>query len=118
MTSLGVMATRRARLGAVAALVHRLSGLALALFLPLHFLSLGLALEREAFDTFIRWTDQSWVKVSEALLVAAFAVHMAGGLRILAIEFLGLMATHAGWIAAAFAVGLGFGLMFLLNAFV
>ena len=32
----------------VAALVHRLSGLALAIFLPLHFLTLGLALNGEA----------------------------------------------------------------------
>ena len=118
MTSVGIIRSKRARPGYVAALVHRLSGLALALFLPLHFLSLGLALEREAFDGFIRWTDQPLVKISEALLVAAFAVHLAGGLRLLAIEFLGLMATHAGWIAATFAVGLGFGLLFLLNAFV
>jgi fumarate reductase subunit D len=35
---------RRASVLWLAALVHRLSGLALALFLPLHFLTLGLAL--------------------------------------------------------------------------
>lgn len=118
MTAAGFISARRARPGYVAALVHRLSGLALALFLPLHFLTLGLALEQEAFDGFVAWTDRPAVKLSEALLVAAFAVHLAGGLRLLAIEFLGLMATHAGWIAACFAVGLGFGLLFLLNAFV
>ena len=117
MTVAGIIASKRARPGYVAALVHRLSGLTLALFLPLHFLSLGLALEREAFDGFMRWTDHPLVKISETLLVVAFAVHLAGGLRILAIEFLGLMATHAGWIAGTFAVGLVFGLMFLLNAF-
>jgi fumarate reductase subunit D len=117
MTAAEIVRSRRARPGSVAALVHRLSGLALALFLPLHFLSLGLALEREAFEGFIRWTDQPLVKISEALLVAALAVHLAGGLRILAIELLGLMATHAGWIAAAFAFGLAVGLLFLLSVF-
>jgi fumarate reductase subunit D len=116
MTSLDVIRART-RPGYVAALVHRVSGIALAVFLPLHFLSLGLALEREAFEGFIGWADQPLVKIIEALLVAAFAVHMAGGLRLLAIEFLGLMATGANWIAACFAVGLGAGLLFLLNAF-
>ena len=32
----------------IAALVHRLSGLALAIFLPVHFLTLGLAIQGEA----------------------------------------------------------------------
>ena len=41
----------------IAALVHRLSGLALACFLPLHFLALGLAIDGEArLDGFLRWT--------------------------------------------------------------
>ena len=41
------------------ALVHRLSGIALALFLPLHFWALGQALHGEArLESFLRWTDQ------------------------------------------------------------
>ena len=42
--------------------MHRLSGLALAIFLPLHFLALGLAIDGEArldgflqLDRTIRW---------------------------------------------------------------
>ena len=39
-------------------LVHRLSGLALALFLPAHFWALGQALQGEArLESFLRWTD-------------------------------------------------------------
>src|SRR5580698_9585131 len=54
----------------IAALVHRLSGLALAIFLPLHFLALGLAIDGEAkLDSFLRWTDQPLVKVSEGGLI-------------------------------------------------
>src|SRR5579884_3779986 len=71
----------------IAALVHRLSGLALAIFLPLHFLALGLAIGGGArLDGFLRWTDQPAVKISEALLVFLLTVHLLGGLRILVIE--------------------------------
>ena len=43
--------------GTWAALLHRLSGLALLLFLPLHFLALGLALEgAERLQGFLSWT--------------------------------------------------------------
>jgi fumarate reductase subunit D len=71
----------------VAALVHRLSGLALAIFLPFHFLALGLAIDGEArFASFLRWTEQPLVKAAEIGLVFLFTVHLLGGLRILVIE--------------------------------
>lgn len=67
---------------------HRLSGLALALFLPLHFTALGLLADQSRFDAFLDWTRSPLLKVSEALLVGALAQHLAGGLRLLALEFL------------------------------
>jgi fumarate reductase subunit D len=71
----------------IAAMIHRLSGLALAIFLPLHFLALGLAIEGEAkLESFLRWTDQPWVKISEGGLVFLLTVHLLGGLRVLVIE--------------------------------
>ncbi len=71
----------------LAAMVHRLSGLALALFLPLHFLALGLAIGGEArLETFLRWSDQPLVKLAEGGLVFLLAVHLFGGLRVLVIE--------------------------------
>jgi succinate dehydrogenase subunit D len=71
----------------IAAMVHRISGLALALFLPLHFLALGLAIEGEArLQDFLRWSDQPLVKVAEIGLMFLFTVHLLGGLRILVIE--------------------------------
>jgi fumarate reductase subunit D len=71
----------------IAALVHRLSGLALAIFLPLHFLALGLAIGGEAkLESFMRWTDQPLVKFSEGGLVFLLTVHLLGGLRVLVIE--------------------------------
>jgi fumarate reductase subunit D len=71
----------------LAALLHRLSGLALAVFLPLHFLTLSLALGDAArFETALRWSDAPAVKISESLLLFLLAVHALGGLRLLAIE--------------------------------
>jgi fumarate reductase subunit D len=71
----------------LAALLHRLSGLGLAIFLPLHFLTLGLAIDGEArLEGFLRWSDAPAVKVSEAVLMFLLAVHALGGLRLLAVE--------------------------------
>jgi fumarate reductase subunit D len=71
----------------IAALVHRLSGLALAIFLPLHFLALGLAINGEArLEGFLRWSDQPVVKLAESGVVFLVMVHMLGGLRLLVIE--------------------------------
>ena len=71
----------------IAALVHRLSGLALAIFLPLHFLTLGLAIHGEApLENFLRWSDQPLVRLAESGLVFLLLVHMLGGLRVLVIE--------------------------------
>ena len=71
----------------LAALLHRLSGLALAIFLPLHFLALGLAINGESrLEGFLRWSDALWVKLAEGWLVFLLLVHMLGGVRILLIE--------------------------------
>ena len=117
MSGVGITRASRVHPGFAAALVHRISGLALAVFLPLHFLALGLAFDAERFSGFVAWSNHPFVKLSEALLVAALAVHFAGGLRLLAVEFLGTTRAQAAWIATAFAVGLGFGVLFLLNGF-
>lgn len=70
-------------------IVHRVSGFALALFLPLHFWALGQAIAGEArLETFLRWTDNPLVKFAEWGLVLLLAAHLSGGLRLLALEFL------------------------------
>ena len=63
-------------------------GLALALFLPLHFWALGQAIHGEAaLDGFLRFTDQPLFKFAEWGLVVLLALHMTGGVRLLLIEF-------------------------------
>ena len=73
----------------LAFVLHRVSGLLLALFLPAHFYVLGLALTGEAaLDSALAWTEGALVKFAEFGLVFLLAVHMFGGLRLLALEFL------------------------------
>lgn len=71
----------------LAAFVHRVSGVLLACFLPLHFLALGLAIGGEQrLEGFLRWTDLPLIKIAETGLVLLLAVHLLGGLRVLVIE--------------------------------
>src|SRR5947209_8427727 len=54
--------------------LQRVSGLALTLFLPAHFLVLGRALQGEAaLQGFLGWTDQPLVRASETVLVFLLA---------------------------------------------
>jgi fumarate reductase subunit D len=102
----------------LAALVHRLSGLALAIFLPFHFLVLGLAISGEApLDGFLRWTEQPLVKLSEAALVGLLAVHMLGGLRLLAVENIGWFGGQRIWAVFAMLAALVVAFAFLVSVF-
>ena len=96
-------------------LVHRVSGIALALFLPLHFLVLGRAIGGEAaLDGFLRWSHQPMVIAAEWVLVTLLAAHLAGGLRLLALEFLPWRDWQKTLAAAAAAFALLAGLAFAL----
>jgi len=91
--------------------VHRVSGVALAAFLPLHFWALGNALQ---LDGFLAWTQQPLVKFGEWLIVVALAAHLGGGLRVLALEFLPWRNWQKNLTAAAAAFALAIGLAFAL----
>ncbi len=93
------------------ALIHRLSGVALALFLPLHFWALAQGLE---MDAFLKWTEQPLVKFAEWGLVVLLAAHLGGGLRVLALEFLPWLEWQKSLAAAAAAITLAVGLAFAL----
>jgi len=99
------------------ALVHRVSGLVLALFLPLHFWALGQALQGEAkLESFLRWADQPLVKASEWAIVLLLAIHLTGGVRILMIEFLPWRDWQKTLAAVAAATALAIGLLFALSS--
>jgi fumarate reductase subunit D len=101
-----------------AALLHRLSGLGLAVFLPLHFLTLGLAIDGEArLESFLRWSDAPMVRLGEAVLVFLLAVHALGGLRLLAVENLPWYGGQKRMAAAVAAIAAAVAVVFLLCLF-
>ena len=96
-------------------LVHRVSGLALALFLPAHFWAMGLALEGEArLGEFLRWSEHPLVVAGEWVLVMLLAAHLAGGVRILALELLPWRNWQKTLAALAGGFAVASGLVFLL----
>lgn len=98
-------------------MLHRLSGLALAVFLPAHFYVLGLALtDPAALDGFLAWTDLLIVKIAEWGLVFLLAVHFFGGLRLLAFELLPWSARQKTLAAAAAALAFVVSAGFFLSA--
>lgn len=96
-------------------LVHRLSGLALGLFLPVHFWALGQSLAgAAALDGFLRYTDHPLFKFGEWGLVVLLALHAAGGVRLLMIEFGEWSGLRKDWIAGTLGAGVLAGLAFAL----
>ena len=96
-------------------LVHRISGLALAMFLPAHFYVMGLALNREAeLDAFLRWSEQGMVVAAEWVLVMLLAAHLGGGIRLLALELLPWRNWQKTLAALGAAFALAAGLIFAL----
>lgn len=97
--------------------VHRVSGIALALFLPVHFQVLYLAIKKASvFDGFLVWAEMPMVKVAETVLIVLLAAHMTGGLRLLAVEFLPWRDGQKTIVALSAGVSLFIGLVYLFNA--
>jgi fumarate reductase subunit D len=97
-------------------ILHRVSGLLLAIFLPAHFYVLGLAIQGEAaMDGFIRWTDAPMVKAAEVILIILLAAHLTGGLRLMALEFFGSRESSKTAVAIGAGISLAVGLAFLIN---
>ena len=97
--------------------LHRASGLALAVFLPFHFYVLSLALTKpERLDHFLAFAENPLVKVAEFGLVFGLAVHMFGGVRLLAMEWLPWSDRQKTFAAAALAVSFLISGTFFLQA--
>ena len=97
--------------------LHRASGLALVLFLPFHFLVLGLALNEAAgLDAFLNWTANPLVKLAETGLVGLLGIHAFGGLRLLALELLPWSPKQKSLVALVLALSLASAAVFLLSA--
>jgi fumarate reductase subunit D len=102
----------------IAAMIHRISGLMLAIFLPVHFFVLGLAVERGGrLDAFLRFTDQPLVKFAEGGLVFLLTVHLLGGLRVLVIENFAWRDDQKALATLAAAISAVIAFIFLVRAF-
>jgi len=97
--------------------LHRVSGVLLALFLPFHLYVLSLSLTQpDRFTQFIAWTDAPIVKAAETLLVFLLSAHFLGGLRLLALELLPWSSAQKTWAAVAITFSILLSLLFLVNA--
>lgn len=111
---------RRNRLHAsyLAFVMHRLSGVVLALFLPLHFWALSLALKGDtALNQFMAFTSTPLFKFGEWGLAVLLTVHMVCGIRLLLIDFRtssppGLLKS---WVTGAIVAGCTVGVTFFVS---
>jgi len=112
----GALRASRRKPGFIAAMLHRLSGVALAIFLPMHFIALGTALGgADRLESFLLLTHNPVARFAEWGLVSALALHMALGLRVLAIEFAAARERTAVTVSLACAAGMAVGLLFLMS---
>ena len=101
----------------LAYILHRLSGLGLALFLPVHFWVLALAMTNPSkLDDFLNMTNSTAMKMAEFVLVFLLAVHMFGGLRLMAMEWIPWTHLHKTLAASAVAVSFFIATLFFLQA--
>lgn len=102
----------------IAFLLHRLSGLALALFLPVHFYVLGLTVRATAsLDAYLVLLHHPAARLAEFALVFLLAAHLFGGLRILVLEFLPWRDWQKSLAAGAAALAFLAACAFLLRTF-
>jgi len=99
-------------------LAHRISGLALAIFLPIHFWALGTALAGPAsLDSFLRFAELPLVRLAQWGLVVLLVVHLTGGARLLLIEFRPWSGLRNNWIAGTVGAGAMIALVYALALF-
>ena len=101
----------------LAHILHRLSGIALALFLPIHFWVLAMALTGPArLDATLVMTEATSVKLAEFGLVFLLSVHMFGGLRLMVLEWLPWRPSQKTLAAGATAVSFFLAALFFMRA--
>jgi fumarate reductase subunit D len=101
----------------LATFAHRISGVLLAVFLPLHFLALGLAIEGEAaLDGFLKWSERPIAKLAETGLVFLLGIHFLGGVRVLVIENMAWRPGQKRIATVVTAIAIGLALFFFVRA--
>ncbi|WP_242452764.1 succinate dehydrogenase, cytochrome b556 subunit [Prosthecochloris ethylica] len=86
-TVFGVLRSYRMRSGMGAWVLHRLTGLMLVLYLPLHVAGLRSLQDPAAFEQYVTLYRSPLFKIAEAVLVGVVAFHALNGLRIMLQDF-------------------------------
>ena len=117
---LGYLFAYRGRPGSVAWLFHRISGVAIWLFVVVHVIDIYLVGgDPKAYDTILKVYASVPGRIAEALLGAALLYHALNGLRIIIIDLWPAMTVHhqklwwGSWIVFV-AVGVPGALIILL----
>ncbi|MDE0308296.1 MAG: hypothetical protein OXI60_00485 [Acidiferrobacterales bacterium] len=98
----------------LAFVVHRISGLCLAAFIPIHLYVMSLLITNpQQLDAFLTWTSTPAVKLSESLLIMLAGIHLAGGIRILVVEWFSVSGVKSRWISVAAGFSVICGILFL-----
>ncbi len=96
---------------------HRISGVALALFLPFHFLLLGTAIDGAGvMDSYLALADNVLARIAETGLVFFLTIHLVFGVRVLLIELVAWRDWQKDLIAFGLALGALMAAGFLLIA--
>jgi len=96
---------------------HRFSGLLLACFIPLHFFVLSQSLRgASGFERYLELTDFWVFTVGEWGLVVLLAIHLAGGTRLLILEFGPWKGLRKAWTQTTVLFGMACGILFLYLA--
>jgi len=109
----------RFQLMRIAVLGHRVSGLALVVFLPLHLAVFAESLKGAvALESALALTSLPWIKPMAWALLALLIIHLSFGVRVLLIEY-GPVTSPArlrlGWIAGGIAAAVLFTLVYVLR---
>ena len=94
--------------------LHRVSGLALACYLPVHFYLLADQIGAEAANATAPWFASLTSRLAHAVLAGLLGAHLVGGLRVMAIHYLRLNRAQGLWLALAVAIGFAVALTFAL----
>lgn len=97
---------------------HRVSGVLLALFLPVHFWALSHALQGpQALSRLMRMADNPFYKATEWILVLLLTLHLTGGLRIMWMEKLDIPSSIKDALSWCAGVSLLVSLVYAFNRF-
>ncbi len=104
----------RWRSGAVAWLLHRITGIGISIFLGFHFYTQAeIYSGPEQFNKIMKFYQTPLIKIGEILLMAAIIFHALNGLRIVMVDFAGGARYHRKLLWGLSGLG---GVLFVVGA--